>query len=236
MHGCQRCGQLDSSLRGAGFGYAVSLLLVTLRRPGSFGVFCSSCRKKEAFKYSLISALFGWWGIPWGPIYTLQTIGQNSAGGIQNPELNANLLAAVGAELVEHGNPDEAVRALERSLEISDQPEVRQFLWALEGARLSDADTTAVASASTAPDIASTAALVDAHMPIGELPSLNPGDIVAWREATQLRQQPSDNADVIASLDPDEAIVTRLSGHWAHVRTVSGQDGWMPMHMLRESH
>ncbi len=31
----------------------------------------------------LVSGLFGWWGIPWGPVYTLQTIGKNSAGGYQ---------------------------------------------------------------------------------------------------------------------------------------------------------
>ena len=231
MHGCQQCGQLDSSLRGAGFGYVVSLLVVTYRRPGSFGVFCSRCRKKEAFKYSLASALFGWWGFPWGPIYTLQTIGQNSAGGLQNPELNADLLAAVGAELAERGDHDEAVQALELSLEMRDQPEVRQFLWALQGSRLSDADPTAIAGASANPgidpspehEVATTA----------NEPSLSPGDVVAWQLATQLRQQPSDDADVIASLDPEQGIVTRLSGHWVHVRTVSGQDGWMPTRALR---
>ena len=154
MHGCQRCGRFDSSLRGTAFTYAVSLLVVTLRRPGSFGIFCSRCRKKEALKYSLISGLFGWWGIPWGPIYTLQTIGQNSAGGLQSPELNADLLAAIGAELAERGDRNEAIAALERSLELRDQPDVRTFLWALQGATLSDADR-ALADASTASGIES---------------------------------------------------------------------------------
>jgi hypothetical protein len=222
MHGCQRCGRFDSSLRGTAFTYAVSLLVVTLRRPGSFGVFCSRCRKKEGFKYSLISGLLGWWGIPWGPIYTLQTIGQNSAGGLQSPELNADLLAAIGAEFAERGDRDEAVGALERSLELRDQPDVRNFLWALQGATLSDLER------STASDTERRPTLVDPPTPNGE-PSnnLSPGDIVTWRVASQLCQQPSDDADVIAVLDPSEAIVTRLSGHWAHVRTVGGQDGWI---------
>ena len=33
------------------------------------------------FLYSLVAFLFGWWGIPWGPIYTLKSIGSNIAGG-----------------------------------------------------------------------------------------------------------------------------------------------------------
>lgn len=32
--------------------------------------------------YSLISLLLGWWGIPWGPIWTLQTLFRNLGGGI----------------------------------------------------------------------------------------------------------------------------------------------------------
>lgn len=31
--------------------------------------------------YSLITLLLGWWGLPWGPIYTLQTLSRNLRGG-----------------------------------------------------------------------------------------------------------------------------------------------------------
>ena len=233
MHGCQRCGRLDSSLRGTGFGYAVSLLLVTFRRPGSFGVFCSGCRKKEAFKYSLVSGLFGWWGIPWGPIYTLQTIGHNSTGGLQSADLNADLLAAVGAELAQRGEIDEAAKALEASLELRDQPEVRQFLWALQGARLAPADEAAAGIVPTSRDEPG-ALNAGLSVTAGRLPSFMPGDMVTWREVALLRQEPFDDADILASLDPDQAIVTRTSGQWAHVRTIGGQDGWLPAHTLSE--
>ena len=172
-------------------------------------------------------------GAPWGPIYTLQTIGQNSAGGLQSADLNADLLAAVGGELAQRGEIDEAAKALERSLELRDQPEVRQFLWALEGARLTPADEAAGADVPASRDEPGS---VDAGLPVttGLLPSFRPGDMVTWREVALLRQEPFDDSDILASLDPDQAIVTRTSGHWAHVRTIGGQDGWLPAHTLSE--
>jgi len=32
-------------------------------------------------KYSLISLVLGWWGIPWGPIYTIWSLIANCSGG-----------------------------------------------------------------------------------------------------------------------------------------------------------
>jgi hypothetical protein len=62
--------------------YCVSLGIVSFKRssgikavqPGA-GAFLAG------LPYTLVSLCFGWWGIPWGPIWTLQTIGQNLAGG-----------------------------------------------------------------------------------------------------------------------------------------------------------
>ena len=31
--------------------------------------------------YTVASLLFGWWGIPWGPIYTIQAVAKNLTGG-----------------------------------------------------------------------------------------------------------------------------------------------------------
>jgi hypothetical protein len=132
MTGCERCGRLDSSLRASGFIYTISLLLVTFKR-GAGGVYCGSCRKKAGFKYTFISAIFGWWGIPWGPVYTLQAIGRNSAGGYQDRDLNAELLQGVAAELIERGDKSGAVAALEESLRLREDGSVRQALWSLAG-------------------------------------------------------------------------------------------------------
>jgi hypothetical protein len=79
-------GELNSELqRGAKFvtyQYCVSLLVVTFKRfsnvyfvradEGNFGRMAG---------YTAISLLLGWWGIPWGPIYTIQSLITNFGGG-----------------------------------------------------------------------------------------------------------------------------------------------------------
>lgn len=32
-------------------------------------------------KYTFLSLVVGWWGIPWGPIYTIASVAKNFAGG-----------------------------------------------------------------------------------------------------------------------------------------------------------
>lgn len=38
------------------------------------------------FRWTLLTLLVGWWGIPWGPIYTVQAIWTNLQGGIDLTE------------------------------------------------------------------------------------------------------------------------------------------------------
>jgi hypothetical protein len=39
---------------------------------------CSSCITAEVERLSNLSLLLGWWGIPWGPIYTIRALAINS--------------------------------------------------------------------------------------------------------------------------------------------------------------
>ncbi len=55
--------------------FTISLILVTFRNPSDIyflrkGEFAF----KHGFPYFLLSMLLGWWGIPYGPIYTVQSI------------------------------------------------------------------------------------------------------------------------------------------------------------------
>ena len=62
--------------------YCVSVLIMTFKR--SSGIhFVKGDEKdwKNILLYSLISLIFGWWGIPWGPIYTFTTVFTNVRGG-----------------------------------------------------------------------------------------------------------------------------------------------------------
>jgi hypothetical protein len=64
------------------FQYAVSLLIVTFKRSsGIYFVRANESVIGKGFGFTLISFLLGWWGLPWGPIYTIQALATNLGGG-----------------------------------------------------------------------------------------------------------------------------------------------------------
>jgi hypothetical protein len=71
--------------RGARFvmyQYCISLLVITLKRPSSiYFVRAGEGSVGKGLGFSGMSLLLGWWGIPWGPIYTLQSFWVNFRGG-----------------------------------------------------------------------------------------------------------------------------------------------------------
>jgi hypothetical protein len=80
----------EAALSGIGKGgerlvfyeYCISLIFITLRRPsrvvrlppGSTGLL-------RGLPYTIISLLLGWWGLPWGLLYTPLTLWTNLTGG-----------------------------------------------------------------------------------------------------------------------------------------------------------
>lgn len=62
--------------------YCISLLVITFRR-GSDVHFIRAGESSVAkgWLWSLLTVLMGWWGIPWGPIYTVQSLAVNLRGG-----------------------------------------------------------------------------------------------------------------------------------------------------------
>ncbi len=64
------------------FHYCVSLGIVSFKRSSGVKVILpGGSRFLAGLPYTLISICAGWWGIPWGPIWTLQAIGRNLGGG-----------------------------------------------------------------------------------------------------------------------------------------------------------
>lgn len=62
--------------------YCVSILVITFKRSGSiYYIRAGGSRFTPGLKYSLISLALGWWGIPWGPIYTIGCVASNCMGG-----------------------------------------------------------------------------------------------------------------------------------------------------------
>lgn len=78
--------QVEETLANGGrlvfFEYCVSLIVVTLRCPspvyllraGDYGLL-------RGLPYTLVSAVFGWWGLPMGLVYTPLTLMTNLSGG-----------------------------------------------------------------------------------------------------------------------------------------------------------
>jgi hypothetical protein len=80
-------GQLRQELKQGGrfvvFQYCYSLILVTLKRVSPvYFVRAGDSGILNGLKYSLISMLLGWWGFPWGPVFSVGSIFNNFKGGI----------------------------------------------------------------------------------------------------------------------------------------------------------
>lgn len=72
------------------FYYCVSLLVVTFRRSSPvYLIKTGENSLGKAMPWILLTALLGWWGIPWGPIYSIQSLVTNFRGGKQ-VQLQAN--------------------------------------------------------------------------------------------------------------------------------------------------
>jgi hypothetical protein len=64
------------------FTYCISVLILTFKRSSNI----TFLRRHEdgagdAIRYSLLSGVAGWWGIPWGPIWTIAALISNARGG-----------------------------------------------------------------------------------------------------------------------------------------------------------
>jgi hypothetical protein len=88
---CSRCQKIAVQPRYIIFWTVISLIFVTRRTPTQ-GIFCSQCASSAAWQSAIVSGLFGWWGFPWGPLWTFPTILQTALGGERRTEVEDDLL------------------------------------------------------------------------------------------------------------------------------------------------
>jgi len=77
------------------FQYWISVVVLTLRRPAD--IYFLRQAENAAVKglsFTLLPLVAGWWGIPWGPIYTIQSVYNNSCGGKDVTQAVVNSLRA----------------------------------------------------------------------------------------------------------------------------------------------
>jgi len=78
------------------FYYAVSVLVMSFRRASPiYFIPAGASPLGKGLPWTLLTVVAGWWGIPWGPIYTVQSLVVNFKGGKDvTAELSAKLQPA----------------------------------------------------------------------------------------------------------------------------------------------
>ena len=80
------------------YSYCISLLVVTLRRPSDvYFIPAGQRRSSKGWPFTTLSLVLGWWGIPWGPVYTVSSIGSNLNGG---KDVTEEVMATVAGHLL----------------------------------------------------------------------------------------------------------------------------------------
>lgn len=95
-----RPGEVDFEIqRGARFvffQYCISIVVLTFRRASDiYFLRQGESAVTKGLPFTLLSLVAGWWGIPWGPIYTIQSVYNNSRGG---KDVTESVLNSVRAE------------------------------------------------------------------------------------------------------------------------------------------
>lgn len=98
-------GELQAELQQGGkfviYQYCISLLIITFKR--SSNVYFISHDQNALVKglpFTLLSLVLGWWGIPWGPIYTIQSLWVNLQGG---KDVTQEILASMSTSAQKSG-------------------------------------------------------------------------------------------------------------------------------------
>jgi hypothetical protein len=92
--------ELEAQIRAGGrfvfFEYCISFLIFTLRHSSPiFFLRAGQWVWVRGLPFSLVSLVLGWWGVPWGVVYTPLTIVANSLGGRDiTSEIQARFLAS----------------------------------------------------------------------------------------------------------------------------------------------
>ncbi len=64
------------------FQYVISILILTFRRSSNIHFIREGESKLlKSLPFSIITLFFGWWGIPWGPVYSIGSLVTNLRGG-----------------------------------------------------------------------------------------------------------------------------------------------------------
>ncbi len=97
--GAQLQAELQQGARFVVFQYCISIVVLTFKRgSGIYFIRPGESAIGKGLIYTFISLLLGWWGIPWGPIWTIQSLIVNFKGG---KDVTAEVVAALAKAAVQ---------------------------------------------------------------------------------------------------------------------------------------
>jgi len=74
--------ELEKGAKFVVFQYSISVLVMSFKRSSDiYFIKADESTIKYSIIFTLITLVFGWWGIPWGPIYTIGSLISNFSGG-----------------------------------------------------------------------------------------------------------------------------------------------------------
>ena len=77
------------------FEYCISIIVMTFKRSSSiYFIRAGESTVKHSIGLTLLTLVLGWWGIPWGPIYTIGSLITNLGGG---KDVTTNVLNSMSA-------------------------------------------------------------------------------------------------------------------------------------------
>lgn len=98
MTNAQINAELNKGAKFVVYQYCISIVVMTFRRSSDIHfIKAGESALTPGLGYSLLSFILGWWGIPWGPIYTIGSLYTNFSGG---KDVTQEVLMSVAA----HGN------------------------------------------------------------------------------------------------------------------------------------
>lgn len=85
------------------FGYCMSFLIITLKRSSDVTfIRAGQSAFVAGLPYTLLSLFIGWWGFPWGLVYTPMVVIQNLSGG---KDVTLEVMSAFGGSAPPPGLP-----------------------------------------------------------------------------------------------------------------------------------
>jgi hypothetical protein len=99
--------ELQNGARFVVFQYTISIIVMTFKRSSDvYFIRSGQSVVGKSMGFSLVTLLLGWWGIPWGPIYTIGSLFTNISGGT---DVTDEVLASLSGDAVGEAGPAAAM-------------------------------------------------------------------------------------------------------------------------------